>query len=499
MSKLVMLSLGGSGERVMNSVVMLLAAGMRLQDPNHADMSLLPVFLDTDTDSYALTHAREKIQEYQRLQEMFSEITWSNSTLFCTKIEDAAEITIDGKTMGSLSALIEETNFDEDKKAELSMLYSPDALEVGLGMGFIGMPNLGAVALNYLLCAPGFKQILDGLQDGDRIFFVNSIFGGTGAAGFPLILNKLQDLDVVKKDNNQIAIGSLTLLPYFDFTTEEPEGPKDLKGFTVNSDQFDSKSFAAFMYYDTNLDKNRISSQYFIGNTDKSLYRKCLGGEKQSNSASLLELAAATSLFHFAKTAKPRNSENKDISYYENWSGKNNSHEYSLADIEEPDVKKGLVRFQMFEYIMKKALMKYTTENYSVVAKHYDFGDANCTTLMGRFVKFFEIFDTWREEMNNSEHMASMQFQFYKQDPSENQYITECFNPSIAKTHREGIFKKSDVVSEPDFLNKMSESMKNEKGTGWDAKKKELYTLHLVMSAIEKVITQTNPYQIVKL
>ena len=171
-----MLSLGGSGERVMNSVVMLLAAGMRLQDSNGADMSLLPVFLDTDSESHALTTAREKIQEYQKLHSMFSKISWGENTLFRTKIEDAAEITIDGHTMGSLGALIDENNFDDDKKTELSMLYSKDALEVGLGMGFIGMPNLGTVALNFLLCSPEFKHIMDGLQDGDRIFFISSIF-----------------------------------------------------------------------------------------------------------------------------------------------------------------------------------------------------------------------------------------------------------------------------------------------------------------------------------
>ena len=494
-----MLSLGGSGERVMNSVVMLLAAGMRLQDSNGADMSLLPVFLDTDSESHALTTAREKIQEYQKLHSMFSKISWGENTLFRTKIEDAAEITIDGHTMGSLGALIDENNFDDDKKTELSMLYSKDALEVGLGMGFIGMPNLGTVALNFLLCSPEFKHIMDGLQDGDRIFFISSIFGGTGAAGFPLILNKLQDLEIIKKSDNQIALGSVTMLPYFDFTAEEPEGPNDIKGFTVNSDQFDSKSFAAFMYYDTNLDKNRVSSQYFIGNTDKSHYRKCLGGEKQVNPTNLLEVACATSLFHFAKTAKPRNNDNKTISYYEYWSGKEDSHSYSLEDIDDPDVKKGRVRFQMFEYIMKKALKDYTTNNPAVVAAHYEFNDANCTTLMDKFTSFFKLYDKWRGELNSSAHKASMQFEYYRHDPSENQYITDCFAPSISTTHREGPFFRKMVTSEPDFLNKMSATMGNNQGRGWSADKKEQFTLHLVMTAIEKVLCQTSPYEIVKL
>lgn len=515
MSKLVMLSLGGSGERVMNSVVMLLAAGMRLQDPKGADMSLLPVFLDTDIESHALTSAREKIQVYQKLHKLFSGIRWGRdvktgknmNTLFYTKIEDPAEITIDGNTMGSLGTLIDEDNFDDDKKAELAMLYSPDALGVSLSKGFIGMPNLGTVALNYLVCQPKFQEILKNLQDGDRVFFISSIFGGTGAAGFPLILNKLQGLDIIKKEDNDIALGSVTMLPYFNFSTDEPIGPKEMKannaqegkGFTVNSDQFDSKSFAAFMYYDTNLDKNRISSQYFIGNTDKSLYRKCLGGGGQANPANLLEVACATSLFHFAQNAKPRNKDNKNISYYEYWSGKDNSHEYSLADIEEPEVKKALVRIQMFEYIMKKDLMNYTTINNKVVAKHYDFNDSNCKTLMDRFSDFFKLYDGWCKEMNSPAHKPSMQFEFYKHDPSENQFITECFNPSIAVTRVEGFIHHHTVVNEPDFLNKMSESMGNDKGTGWSSEEKEQFTLYLVMAAIEKVISQTNPYKIVKL
>lgn len=501
MSKLIMLSLGGSGERVMNSVVMLLAAGVRLHDPNGADMTLVPVFLDTDNDSYALKTAKEKIQEYQKLQSMIKDVEWGDKTMFRTKIENPVDILIDGHAMGNLKTLIGETTFDDDKKAELEMLFSPEAIEVGLGMGFIGMPNIGTIALNYLLCSPEFQTVMNNLQEGDRVFFVSSIFGGTGAAGFPLILNKLQGLDIIKKDDNKIALGAVTLLPYFGFTTET-EGPENLNGFTVDADQFDSKSYAAFMYYDSNLDKSRVSSQYFIGNPDKSLFKKCLGGDKQSNPASLLETMAATSLFHFAKNAVPLNSVNKETSYYEYWSGKDGSHEYSLDDIHEEDVKKALVRFQMFEYLMKGTLMAYTNDNPGVVANHYGFKSSDCDSLTAKFKMFFNLYDKWRNEVADSSHRASMKFDYFKHEPGENQYITECFNPNISTTHKEGGFLgigQRSVVAEPDFLNKMSEALGNHASSGWPSDKRERFTLYLLMTAIEKVLDQTDPYKIVNL
>lgn len=498
MSKLIMLSLGGSGERVMNSVTMMLAAGMRLQDPTGADMSLQPVFLDTDTGSKALTKAKDKIKKYQEMYNLVKDIEWGEKTLFRTKILDPVEIIIDGNALGNLKLLIEENRFDDDKKAELEMLFSPEALEVGLGKGFIGMPNLGTIALNYLLCSDDFQNVLNSLMDGDRIFFVSSIFGGTGAAGFPLILNKLQGLDIIKKHDNQIALGALTLLPYFGFT-QETEGPKDVNGFTVDADQFDSKSFAAFMYYDSNLDKNRVAAQYFIGNPDKSLFKKCLGGENQDNPSCLLEVQAAMSIFHFTSQIQPRNDANKDIRYFEYWSGKEGSHEYTLSDIDEPDLKKSLIRFQMFEYLLQNKLRKYTNENPKVVANFYQFSDQDSQNLTAKFVGFFSLYDEWRKEVNDQSHRQSMQFEYYRGDPGENQYITERFNPNLSTTHKEGFFNKKTVTTEPDFLNKMSEAMGNHASHGWDSQKRERFTLYLMMAAIEKVINQTDPYKIVNL
>lgn len=502
---LILLSLGGSGERVMRSAVMLLAAGMRLKDSQGADMSLKPVFLDTDTGSQALTDAQNIINNYRQLQAMFENLPWGKATdrtLFQAKIEEPVMITIDGNTMGCLNDLINANNFDEDKKAELSILFSSGQLGLNLGMGFIGMPNLGTIALNYLVSMPTFNNVLNNLQNGDKILFVSSIFGGTGASGFPLILNKLQNLDIIRQDNNQIALGTVTMLPYFKFSNEV-KGQAEMhigdNVFTVDSDEFDSKTFAAFKYYDTNLNKNRISSQYFIGNPDKSIYPKCLGGKDQANPAHLLEVLCATSLFHFAEHAEPRNENNPNIFYYENWSGKDGSHDYDLSDIDVPELKKALVRMQMFEYVLRNELRRYTLNNPQVVADHYDFSAEDCRQLKAMFTPFMNSYDLWRNELNDQSHTNSMKFQYYRGDPQGQQFITECFNPSIAATHSEGCIRRRDVVSEPDFLNKMSAAMANYAGKGWDPMRKKQFTLYLIMTAVEKVISQEKPYSIVKL
>ena len=59
--------------------------------------------------------------------------------------------------------------------------------------GFFGNPNIGSVVLYSLEDSPEFSTLQKKFQPGDRFFFVSSIFGGTGAAGYPTILQLLNN------------------------------------------------------------------------------------------------------------------------------------------------------------------------------------------------------------------------------------------------------------------------------------------------------------------
>ena len=66
-------------------------------------------------------------------------------------------------------------------------------LDVEMDIGFVGNPNIGSVVLNQFKDSEEFKEVASNFNADDRIFIISSIFGGTGAAGFPTILKNIRD------------------------------------------------------------------------------------------------------------------------------------------------------------------------------------------------------------------------------------------------------------------------------------------------------------------
>ena len=66
-----------------------------------------------------------------------------------------------------------------------------------MDIGFVGNPNIGSVVLNQFKDSDEFKGFSNIFGEGDRIFIISSIFGGTGAAGFPTILKNIRNKSVI--------------------------------------------------------------------------------------------------------------------------------------------------------------------------------------------------------------------------------------------------------------------------------------------------------------
>ena len=89
-----------------------------------------------------------------------------------------------------------------------SLLFADYQLENKMNIGFVGSPNIGSVALNMVKDSEEFKAFANVFNEGDRIFFISSIFGGTGAAGFPILVKNIrqaQNIDVSNKSFLQHA------------------------------------------------------------------------------------------------------------------------------------------------------------------------------------------------------------------------------------------------------------------------------------------------------
>src|SRR5204862_1204915 len=122
----------------------------------------------------------------------------------------------------------------------LSLLYSEENFHKPLSVGFKGNPNVGSVVLNSLKDGPGFKAFEGAFGNEDRIFIISSIFGGTGAAGFPLLLKNFRNHS--KTVIKQSQIGALTVMPYFKLA--DVGNASD-----IDSNNFMTKTKATLTYY----------------------------------------------------------------------------------------------------------------------------------------------------------------------------------------------------------------------------------------------------------
>ena len=178
-------------------------------------------------------------------------------------------------------------------------LYSAANLDTRLSGGSLGNPNLGTVVLNKVKTSAQFRMLPGLFHEEDRVFVISSIFGGTGASGFPVLVKLLRD---AKDDQGNVVatlrqapIGALTVLPYFSVEAD--------KNSPIDSNAFMPKTKAALAYYAEHL--HGIQSLYYIGDKARKQYANKPTGPQQSNQDHVVEFLGATSVLHFARHAGP--------------------------------------------------------------------------------------------------------------------------------------------------------------------------------------------------
>ena len=110
-----------------------------------------------------------------------------------------------------------------ENQALARILFSDINWGTMMDVGFKGNPNIGSVVLNQFTRSQDFVDFAANFQQGDRIFIISSIFGGTGASGFPLLLKNLRGIDSKLPNADLIRnapIGAITVLPYFNVESD---------------------------------------------------------------------------------------------------------------------------------------------------------------------------------------------------------------------------------------------------------------------------------------
>jgi hypothetical protein len=306
MAKLYIFGIGGTGARVIKSLTMLLASGIK------TNFDTVPILIDPDSAGGDLNRTIKLLRDYQSIQKSIN--GYDPNRFFKNKISTLSDIVVekgggakvfdgfrfelDGIQNDRFKDFLDFNSLDQNNKNLTKLLFSEKNLDADLDVGFKGNPNIGSVVLNQFTKSEVFQSFADSYQADDRIFIVSSIFGGTGAAGFPLLLKNIRKGSIAGNHYDHLKnarIGAVTVLPYFKV--------KQNDNSEIDSHGFITKTKAALHYYARNITGNKsINSLYYIGDTADNTYENIEGGTNQKNDAHFIELASALSIIDFANT-----------------------------------------------------------------------------------------------------------------------------------------------------------------------------------------------------
>ncbi len=308
MSRLFLFAIGGTGARVVKSLTMLLASGVRLRNTSQ----VIPILMDPHAENRDLRRTKDLLSHYQTLRASLqnpptagffgTDLQTLKEQVPNAKIDDSFLFELGDVSNARFRDYIGYDDLDPADKALSSLLFSEENLQTRMGIGFVGNPNIGSVVLNQFGESKEFKAFASTVKPGDRVFIISSIFGGTGAAGFPIILKNIRGY---RGENqavvSEIPIGALSVQPYYDVYSTGEQGPK-----LIDNATFISKTKAALSYYRKSIaspDFPKLNALYSIAETQRSAYNYDAGEGGQQNDAHYVELIGAMSIVDFLAEA----------------------------------------------------------------------------------------------------------------------------------------------------------------------------------------------------
>lgn len=303
-------AIGGSGARSLEPMLHLCALGL-------GPRRLKVVIIDPDQSNAAVTRSRQLMDLYRQTREALLAGKSPEDGYFRTEVTDAVGTTpvwspiaddehldnsmfrarIDRSLMTGNAAPLGEV-FD--------LLFSNRQATMDMTLGFRGVPSIGTVFMNRLRDQGFFAQLLtDAQTDADSTFFsVGSVFGGTGAAGLPVVGRLLVNGITKVPGRNDVRgvpkrrVGAALLMPYFTLpapaTREAPDG-----GIRPEAALFAQNAAAAMPSYTDG--QAGYGSYYVLGDSEpREQERNEVGGEKQANPSHYVELYAALAALDFA-------------------------------------------------------------------------------------------------------------------------------------------------------------------------------------------------------
>lgn len=403
MSKVYVFGIGGTGSRVLRSLTMLLASGV-----DCGNDTIVPIIIDPDASGGDLTRTVSLMRCYSDIRSQLAFDGTSKNEFFKTEINQVIpgfQLPLDNKVQTlKFQDYMGLNSMTPNNQYLMSMLFSDKNLGADMNVGFKGNPNIGSVVLNQFSQSQDFIAFANNFQQGDRIFIISSIFGGTGASGFPLLLKTLRSNKNIPNFAliNNAVIGGITVLPYFNV--------KQNNSSEIDSTTFISKTKSALSYYDKNITgNNSIDALYYVADDINSVYDNYEGGVNQKNAAHLVELISALAIVDFVNNINNRLTPtiNKEFGIKDLSNGIN---DIILSDFEvgtECIMKDSLIRMFLFTKYNKNCLRKqYAYQPWAIDRK------LDKSFFSGNFYKNIEIFQNdffaWLGELSSNNRKLTM-------------------------------------------------------------------------------------------
>lgn len=396
MNNLYIFAIGGSGSRVLRSLTMLMASGVSMES------NVIPMIIDPDTSNGDLNRTVSLLRLYESIH---GQLSFSNSSSNRFFQSNVTSLNNDGSYLLPLVGTAG-INFDKflglgtmspENQAFTKMLFSNMNLSSTMDVGFKGNPNIGSIVLNQFTQSSAYDKFDKNFVQGDKVFIISSIFGGTGASGFPLLLKTMRTS--TNAALSAAPIGAVSLLPYFNLKADNRS--------KIQADSFITKAKAALNYYEKNVTgNNTLNEMYYLGDDFSShSYENYDGGDNQMNDAHLIELLAALSIVNF------------DSKQYVQQQRSTNFHEFGLSQSPQSSVifsdfgpatrkiiQKPLTLMAiMNSYLNNRNESHRNSQKWTKDKKSRLGADFFSSEFFSEYLSFKSCFESWLDEMERNQ------------------------------------------------------------------------------------------------
>ena len=481
--KLFVLAIGGTGSRVLKAMIMQFAAGVMPKDPAtgkpYKDLTVVPIIIDPHATNEAVQSANTLLIRYRAIRNSLYGDAATREGFFGVNIKSLKDVTttadndvtynISDTFIYDMPAIVSSNRFEDFIELDSysmpsacrmfsKMLFSQDELNTRMSEGFYGSPNIGTIALNVFGKSDSYKALAQQFTKGDRLFFIGSIFGGTGAAGLPMLVSAIRQ-DTQHTALSNAYMGALIVMPYFTLqSVDESE---------IQGKDFMLKTQTALKYYEDNLYPYLNATYYVADENPPAPFENDPGkNDQKSNKAHFVEFIGGLSIIDFlnqkskgdGKDVKLDDSDRKvaESHVYRHFELKNDETEFGFKDLGKDVNNDIFIPMATFHFLYRFIMSGMFEDNLSMPFAKDRHITANAVT--DDMKRFFGVYIEWIIEMGSRGDSAH-NFRPFNAPLSNKDYSSELNGISV-KTTTFGK-KKFDVKDGP--IAKMNKSVAHEK------------------------------------